>query len=216
MTAPGRARCARNEGEGRRAGPGTVLPVRRGLIVGLLWVVLTGCVGTVTRAEFDQEVQRRGGGFHQQQVLDLVDGVAARVGTDRFAVTHLTVSPGSDVVTLRVRNPAAPDELDDYVFRAGDLLSTEPVRLSASTDLDAQTFVLADVALDRLDQMVDDALEAFAVSDTYVTSVQVGLSARPGQESSPTVGVVVSMESPRTAGTATSTPGGELVDVRRR
>ncbi len=182
----------------------------------VLAAVVTGCVGTVTREEFDREVQRRGGGFRQQQVLDVVDRVAERVGTDRFAVTHLTVSPGSDVVTLRVRNPAAPAELDDYVFRAGDLDGPEPVQLSADDDLDAETFVLTDVALDRLDQMVDDAVEAFAVSDSYVTSVQVGFVAVPGQGSPAAVGVVVALESPRAAGAATFTAGGELLGVQQR
>src|SRR5690606_38846954 len=116
-------------------------------------------------------------------------------------ISHLVVSPLTPTVSAQVRDPRAPGQLDDYAFRDGELVEVSPVRLSAGTDLDATTVPIEAFALDRLDEVVDEALEAFEVSDDHVTTVRLGVT--PGAAGEPPVpSVSVDLESPRAAATA--------------
>ena len=183
------------------------------LVVGAL--LLAGCVGTVDRSDFEAEIQARGGGFDQAMVIDAVDGVAARVGTDEFEITRLTANPMAGLVTMQVRDPRAPDQLDDYTFRRGSLESVDPVQVSAADDLDADAFPIAGFALDRLDDMVDDALDAYDTDGGYVDGVSL---VRVGTtEAGQGVGAVqLQLESPRSSAVARFTPGGELISLERQ
>lgn len=187
------------------------LPWRGAL--GVVVASCAGCVGATDRTDFEAEVESRGGGFSEDIVIDAVAGIAEEVGTDDFEITHLVVSPLTPVVSARVRNPDAPDELDDYTFRGDELVEVQPVRLTNATVLDAVVLPIGDFALDRLDEAVDVALEEFGASGGHATSVRLTtqpLSGRPG----PPVGrVVVDVESPRAAATVTFTPDGELIGI---
>lgn len=180
------------------------------LLVGALLV--TGCVGTVDRAEFEAEIQARGGGVDQDLVIDAVDGVAARVGTAEFEVTTLTAVPLSTVVSLEVRDPRAPDQLDGYTFSNGDLVSVEPVQVRADDRLDARSMPVGSFALDDLEAMADEALAAFATDGGYVEMIILAVAPAP-EGAEPTGAVLFQLESPRSSATATFTPDGELVAV---
>ena len=176
-------------------------------------VACAGCVGATDRADFEEEIESRGGGFSEDIVTDAVAELADEVGTGDFEITHLTVSPLVPVVSARVRNPAAPDEVDDYTFRGDELVEVEPVRLSSDTDLDAEVLPITDFALDRLDEAVDTALDEFGATDGYATSVQLSVTPSSAVAADPVGQVVVHVESPRAAATVRFTADGELVGV---
>lgn len=176
-------------------------------------LVLTGCVGTVSRDEFEAEVRSRGGGFDEDLVIEAVDHVARDVGTPDFEITGLTASMPAGVVTMDVRDPKRPDRLDDYTFRGGDLVSVEPVQLSASDDLDAEAFPISDFALDQLDEMVDASIEAFDAEDGYAQTVT--FHAQPSAEDPARLEplVRVHLESSRASAMTTLAPDGRLLSV---
>ena len=172
-------------------------------------------MGTVDRAEFEAEIEARGGGFDQDLITDAVDGVASRVGTDEFDITALTAVPLSTTVTLQVRDPRAPTQLDDYTFRNGSLVSTGPVQVSATDDLDARSVPIGTFALDDLDAMVDEALAAYDTDGGFVDTVIFAVAPAP-EGAEPQGSVLLQLESPRSTATATFTAGGELVAVEQR
>lgn len=170
-------------------------------------VVVGGCVGTTDREEFDEIIQERGGGFTSELPLDAVAAVASDLGVEDIAVRSISITPPSEMVVMEVRDPSVPANLDRYVVRRGEVDEVEPVRLSATDDLDATTFLASEVALDRIEEMVDSALARFDPAG-YVTSMSVG-----GTSGSLTIHM--SLESPRATATATFTGAGELVEVTR-
>lgn len=195
-----------------RLGDGT----RRLLLAVVASVAVAGCVGAVDRSEFEAEVEERGGGFDQSLVVDAVERIAEEVGSEQFDIANLTVSPLSATVAVRVRDPRAPDQLDDYSFRGDELADVRPVRVSAGDDLDATTVPIGDFALDRLNEVVDVALDAYDTPGGFATSLRLApdLARQPGTR--PTGVVVVDLESPRSAATATFSAGGELAELEPR
>jgi hypothetical protein len=169
--------------------------------------VVGGCVGTTDRDEFDAIIQERGGGVTAELPVDAVAAVADELGVDDFEMRLMSVSPPNQLAVIEVRDPAIPANLDRYTVRKGSVESVEPVRLSASDNLDAETFLASTVAFDRLDEMADTAVAGFD-PEGYVTSIVVS----GGGE---TPEVRLSLESPRASGTATFTSAGELVEVVR-
>jgi hypothetical protein len=190
--------------------------VRIAGLVAVLVLVATGCVGTVTRAEFDAEIEARGGGFSQQQVVDAFDAVAAEVGTDEFQITNMYVGPKGGVITLQVRNPRRTDELDTYTLRNGEIVEVSPVRTSAGTDLDAEAFPVTDLAVDELDQIVDDALGVYETTGGFVSSLQVLRMADPEVPGGQAPFILVHLESPRSEAVATFRADGTFFGLERR
>ena len=142
-------------------------------------------------------------------------GIAEEVGADDFEITQLAVSPLTPVVSAQVRDPRAPDQLDDYTFRGDDLVDVRPVRIAAGTDLDAEALPIAEFAVDQLDEVVDLALDEFGVTDGYVTGVRLSVDPA-GATGEPVGSVVVDVESPRAAATVRFTADGELVGLDPR
>jgi hypothetical protein len=186
------------------------------VVVATAVVGASGCVGATARDDFESEVEARGGGFSEDIVSDAVDGIADEVGTEDFELTHLTVSPLTPVVSAQIRDPRAPDQLDDYTFRGDDLVDVAPVRVTAGTDIDAGTLPIATFAVDQLDEVVDVALDEFGATDGYVTSVRLSVEPPVDGAAEPQGAIVVSVESPRAAATVRFTADGELVGVDPR
>lgn len=178
-------------------------------------LLLTGCVGTVDRSEFEAEIRARGGGFDQDLVVDAVDDIAARVGTGDFEITSLSAVPLSNVVSMQVRDPRAPAQLDDYAFREGSLTSSEPVQVSATDDLGARALPITAFAVDGLDAMVDEALAEYGTEGGYVDLVTFVIAPAP-EGAEPQGTIRLGLESPRSTATATFTAAGELVSVELR
>jgi hypothetical protein len=171
-------------------------------------VAAGGCIGTTDREAFNRVIQDRGGGFTSDLPLEAVDAVAAEVGEDDFELRTMSVTPSSETVVMEVRDPAAPENLDQYVVRRGDVDSVEPVRLGASDDLDQQTFPVSSLALDRIERMADAALAEFD-AEGYVTSLSAS------QVAEGEITFHVALESPRSRASATFTAEGELIEVTR-
>lgn len=93
---------------------------------------------------------------------------------DRFegspTMRRLTILPG--MVSVEVRDPATPENLDRYTYRDGRW-STEPVRVSQRDidELDVTTFTLADLDLAVVPGLMSMALEGLALEAEQVTSV---------------------------------------------
>jgi len=170
-------------------------------------VVVGGCVGTTDRDEFNEIIQERGGGVTADLPVEAVAAVADELGVDDFEMRQMTVSPPNQLAVIEVRDPAIPANLDTYTVRRGSVESVEPVRLSATENLDTTTFLASTVALDRLDEMADVAVGGFD-PEGYVTAIVVS-----GGGETPTIRL--SLESPRASGTATFTSAGDLVEVVR-
>lgn len=166
-----------------------------------------GCVGTTERDDFNAIMQERGGGLTSELPLDAVAAVAAELGVDDFEARTVTVTPAVETAMLDVRDPAVPENVDRYVVRRGAVESVEPIRLTASDDLDVETFPVSGLALDEIETMVDAALAEFD-PEGYVSSMTV--SRLPD-------GVVIqlALESARSTGTARFTGEGELLEVSR-
>ena len=175
-------------------------------------MVLTACVGTIEREEFDAELRSRGGGLNQQLVIDAVDDVGAAVGTDDYEITYLSATPSSAVVTMTVRDPNQLENLDDYTWREGELDTPRAVQLSATDDIDSEAFPIQSVALDRINEMVDAALAEYDTEGGYVTT----LSISPSFESEVVEPVFrLNLESPRSTAIATFDADGELLSVQQ-
>jgi hypothetical protein len=176
-------------------------------------LLLTGCIGSVSRSEFEAELQSRGGGLHESLITDVIDDMADRLGTDDFQLMSLSASPESAVVTMQVRDPRDPRNVDTYTFRSGKLFDSEPVRVSVDEDLDAAAIDVQDLALDQLNEMVDAALEAYDVEGAYVTSVNVSHLPDPDEPGEQIAGFRMFLESPRSTATALFDAEGTLLEV---
>jgi len=175
-------------------------------------LVAAGCVGSIPREDFDAEIRSRGGGLNQQLVLDAVAAVGDHVGTDDFEITSMQVTPSSAVVTMQVRNPNRPENLDDYTYRSGELDDPKAVQLSATDDIDSRAFRVQSVALNKLNDMVDTALQRYATEGGYVTSVSI----RPRFESGVvTPEIILGLESPRSKANATFDADGNFMRLEK-
>lgn len=177
-------------------------------------LLLSSCIGTTSRASFDEEIQARGGGFDQDSVLEVVEDLERRLGTTDLRVRSFSISPASGFVVLEVRDPDAPRNLDRFVYENGDMLSTEPIQLSASEDLDVQTFPLSAFALDRLEEMVEAALVDYDTEGSYVDGLRLDRRERSEDEGGGIEHLVfITLESPRSSAQASFTADGELISV---
>ncbi len=166
-------------------------------------LLTSGCIGTVDRADFEQVVHQRGGGLVSSLPAGAIAALRQRLGTPGLqAVVVLLTSPDSSgfrlevpdqpaqvtsylddnpdlaspdaVVHLRIAVPSRPGEFDDYSYANGVLGSSTPVRVSASSGPDDETFSLADVpVLGKIEGIVDSALAHSGSEGGYVSSILV-------------------------------------------
>lgn len=112
-------------------------------------------------------------------------------------------------MTLAVRDPKIPGNLDHYRATGGELESVAPARVGAGTDLDDVTFAASEVAWDRVEAMVDTALAEFGAPDGHVARMSVLRHPRAGPV------VELALESARAGATARFSATGELLEVGR-
>jgi hypothetical protein len=123
-------------------------------------------------------------------VLEALEAVEEDVGAD-LVLTGLTLNRES--VSLSVLVPGSESDLDSYVYQSnGNLIGPDPVNGAPSAvDLEQTLMEPGDVALDELDEVVDDALAQADLTEGYAQTLHIGRA--PGQE--PTI--TVSLASPR-------------------
>ncbi|MFE1591368.1 hypothetical protein [Nocardia sp. NPDC058705] len=196
--------------------------MRRGLLVLICLVVLgsTGCVGAVDRADFEDRIRTRGGGLVSALPQEAIAALAQRTGATDLEVNVIVLTPPnstqfrltlnnqpaqitrfladdevlaarSPTVRLRVRPPDRSRQLDDYSFTLGALSAPRPVRVSAFDDLDGEDFTVSEVpGLSRIEEIVDTALLRSELHDGQVTVLVVS---RFGRE----IRIVANVLSPR-------------------
>ena len=192
-----------------RTGPRSA-PAIAGLLVALaLAFALPACIGAVDRADFNEELRARGGGLTASFVLRGIDAVEDELGSDALQFTRISIDGDEPTALFYVRNPRAPHELDTWLWNGTSLAEPSPVQLSASTDLDEQSFTAAEVpALERLDVVIATTMRALELEEGWVTEIEVAT----GEHG---VRVSVDAESARARGEARFLPGGELEHAER-
>lgn len=178
------------------------------VVVGAVLVTLTGCIGTTSRDEFAELVAERGGGVSTTVVDGLRAVLAAELGTPDPAIRSLRIDFLTAMITVEARNPAAPNELDQYTIRGDELLGVDPVVLTGDIDLDATTVPLGAVALDAIETMADEALAAFGATGGHVVTLSISATSEPVQ-------VSMYLASPRSTADATFDATGRLLGVER-
>lgn len=202
------------QGGRRRAARRTVTST---VALGLSVLALGACVGSISGGEFDDEVRSRGGGLDGDLVADAVDAIEADVGVDEVRVRSVDVSPGYVVVQVQV--PSDPDELDTYRFGAAGryggrgLSGPHPVaRGAGEPPLDTQVFVPEAAGIGRLDDMVDQAIEAADLPGGWAEGASVRMP--PGGGAGPVTTVTVTND--RRTVTVTFAAEGTLLEVAAR
>jgi hypothetical protein len=174
-----------------------------------------GCVGSIDRGEFDDEVHARGGGLSQDVIVDAVDEVGAAQDEATVQMRSVTVMPGR--VALEVRVPGTPEDVDAYtfgtsgMFGGGGLDGPEPVTTSATDQpLESSVFTLEQAGVERFDGMVDEALTQADLPGAYATSATIH---RPA--GSPAPQIEVSVTNDRRSVSVTFAADGTVLEVVR-
>jgi len=151
-------------------------------------LVLTGC-GGISLSELDEEAQSRGGGLGETLVLEGIQAIEEEIGED---VRFTSLSLSRDSVSMDVLVPGQDDELDNWIYRSnGDLIGPDPVSgVGEAEEVERQLIDPADVALDELDAVIDDALAEADFSGGYATALTI-LRQQEG------ITITVSVTSPR-------------------
>jgi len=151
-------------------------------------LVLSGC-GGISLSELDEEAQSRGGGLGETLVLEGIKAVEEEIGAE---VRFTSMSLSRDSMSMSVLVPGQDDELDSWIYRSnGDLIGPDPVSgVGEAEEVERQLIDPADVALDELDEVIDDAIARADFSGGYATSLTV-LRQQEG------ITITVSVTSPR-------------------
>jgi hypothetical protein len=175
----------------------------------------TGCIGSQTREQFEEEMHLRGGGLSQRLVADAVGAVEERLHVDEVKLRSLDVSPGR--VAMEIQVPQSAEDLDGYdygtsgMYGGGGLSGPEPVARSfEEAALEAQVFTLGQAGADHLDDTVDAAVREADLPGGYATAANVvRLPGQPAPQTSVTVTNV------RRTVTVVFAPDGTVTEVQR-
>lgn len=171
---------------------------------------VSGCVGATDRADFEAEIERRGGGVTSELAAQPLDRLRDALDVDDPELLLLSISPLTRTVVLEVRDPVQRRNVDRYVSRGGGLDDPEPVQVSASDNLDARTFRPSELpALGDLEGLADEAIAALGFQDAHVDAISVGL-----RNGDPVLSVHVT--SPRSVGTAVFDGAGNLLGAAQQ
>ena len=176
---------------------------------------LAGCIGSVTRESFEDEVHARGGGLSQRLAVEAVGSVEDELHVDSVRLRSLTVNPG--YVSLEVQVPESVEDLDSYTFGTsgmyggGGLSGPDPVARSFDEgSLEAQVFTLEQAGVDHLDATVDTAVREAGLDGGYATTANV--VRLPGQ---PDPQTTITVTNVRRTLTVTFGPDGDVLGVQR-
>lgn len=180
------------------------MEVRRRAVVTLVAIVTaalaaSGCIGATDRPDFEAEVRARGGGVSTTWIADALDLAAVELGAARAAdldAMNLRVNSTARTVVVMARRADRPDFVDNVVVREGEVLSVSPLQDADQLPLDEITFAVGDLPIDRLEEIADEALQAFDEADAFVEYISVSITQgqpliRVGVDSSRRTGVVV-------------------------
>ena len=168
-------------------------------------LLLAGC-GGISKNELQEEAQARGGGLGETLPLEALDAIEEETG-EPVRFTGINVS--WETVSVTVLVPGSDDELDTYSYSAnGSLFDPSPVSgVGPASELRPTLMTRDDVALDDLDEIIDDAIERADLQDGYANNVSIH------RQSSDRTIITVSVTSPRRTATITYRGDGEFVEA---
>lgn len=166
-------------------------------------LALPGCVGAISRDEFEAVIAARGGGVTNAGVAEVLDTLRAHTGDADPLVRQAFFGFGPTYGSFEVQNRMRPDEVDDYVIYGTDLRRNEPVQ---DPDQEPAVPLSAITAFGRVEAIADRALAEFDATGGYVDYVNVVVADEA---------IWVRVESPRSSATVAFTIGGEFVELRR-
>ena len=174
------------------------------LVVGAA-LVLAGC-GGISSSELEEESQARGGGLGATLPMEALDAIEEEIGAPAM-FTGLNLSYSSVSVTILV--PGSDDELDTYTFTSnGNLLDPSPVSgVGPANELRPSLMTRDEVAIDDLDEIIDDAIERADLDGGYASNVQVN------RTSSDRTTITVAVTSPRRSASITYRGNGEFLEA---
>lgn len=184
---------------------------RLSFIIPTLALVISGCIGATDRADFDAEVQARGGGVSTAWIGVAIDAVAAEVGAasaSELMVISLDVDPTKRALVVVARRGDEPDFVDTVVVRDGEVVAATPMQDADQLPLDEVMIRVGDLPIDDLEALSDEALEEFGEPDGFVGSILMSL-----QSGVPTVRIAV--ESARRTGFVLFDQSGRFIEVTR-
>ncbi len=167
---------------------------RRRILFLVVAAALVAACGGTGRAEFDEEIQARGGGLGSALALESIAALQEELGDD-LAFRSFTMTAGQ--VTIEVLVPGSTDEVDSYrygtsgLYGGGGLSGPSPVPgVGDTASLRRMLFRTQRIAWDDLDRIVDDALAAADLARGYAQTVRV-------DRTGPRPEIVVNVTSPR-------------------
>lgn len=146
----------------------------RNLVLVVVAIALSGCIGAVDRSEFDAEVRRRGGGVTTDWIIESFDSVAVSVaGTSAsdLVLMSFNVNTANRTVTAVARRVDRPDFVDVVIVRQGDVVSTSPMQDADDLPLDDLTVPFTALPMDRIESLTDRALEEFGEVDGFASGI---------------------------------------------
>lgn len=185
-------------------------------------LLLAGCVGAITRDEFEAELSRRALGVDAAAgspsgavaspagtagafPVRAIEQILERTGGDDLEVRTMTFGLDTLFATVEGRDPGRPGEVDLYVFVDARLRTVEPVQLGPGDRFDELAFPVSTVPFDRLDEILQLALDEFDEPEGEVTSI-TWAALFPGE-----VEVVVVVETSRRRDTVRFDLDGDMV-----
>lgn len=169
----------------------------------------SGCIGAIDRADFDEEVRSRGGGISAEWIEDSLAASADRLGLadpDDIELLTLNIDGTNRVLTVSARRGDRPEFVDSVVVRQGEVIAVTPIQDADQLPLDDLTVLVADLPIDRLEMLTDEAIAAFGADDGFVTGITVALT-----NGEPTV--TLALESSRRTGAAVFDAAGTLIEM---
>jgi hypothetical protein len=171
-------------------------------------LLLTSC-GGISKGELEEEAQARGGGLGETLPIEALDAVEEELGEEP-QFTGMYIDWENMSVTVLV--PGTDDALDTYSYNASSgLFEPSPVTGVAPPDELRRTLMTRDdVALDDLDEIIDDAIERADLEGGYADYVTIN---RLGSDRTQ---IDVTVTSPRRTATITYRGSGDFVEATTR
>jgi hypothetical protein len=102
-----------------------------------------------------------------KQALDAVQ----RAAGGRLLMTQAVLYP--QYLIVQAREPAQPENVDRFVFRAGEVDGPSPMLIAGTGNLDAKTFTRDQVAFEAVGRLVRDAPTRIGIDGARTTHVIV-------------------------------------------
>lgn len=155
----------------RGASTGRMRRMRRSALLASAVLLATGCVGSIDRSKFDEIVRERGGGLSGDLIVDALAAIEDHEEAPTLEVIQVSLSATS--VTVSVRSPAFPDEVDGWTFTLGHHLNGPSPQPDLTDGQAVATFEASAVDAATIEASIDQAVVQTAVRGGWAESAFV-------------------------------------------